>query len=143
MSRVAKQQPENSNAYGKKDLRGVYGLLSRELIGWTQQAQHSRDATIVLTAVLEKRTDDYGVATEQIQLDGQRTGRELPAILDEIITMNWVTFKDGKARRAFACQPNNSWGYPAKDRSGRLDPIEEPHLGKLLAKLAMRQEKGE
>jgi hypothetical protein len=24
--------------------------------------------------------------------------------------------------------------YPSKDRSGRLDPIEEPHLGRLIAK---------
>ena len=30
----------------------------------------------------------------------------------------------------------NQWGYPAKDRSGRLDMIEEPHLGKLMQKMS-------
>ncbi|MDO8284896.1 MAG: hypothetical protein Q7T69_07815, partial [Rhodoferax sp.] len=30
----------------------------------------------------------------------------------------------------------NSWGYPAKDRSGRLDAIEEPNLGRLMKKIA-------
>ena len=38
--------------------------------------------------------------------------------------------------RAFVCQTLNEWGYPAKDRSGRLDVLEEPHLGKLLAKMS-------
>ena len=34
------------------------------------------------------------------------------------------------------CQTLNPWGYPAKDRSGRLDMVEEPHLGRLFASLA-------
>ena len=38
--------------------------------------------------------------------------------------------------RAFVCQTLNEWGYPAKDRSGRLEVLEEPHLGKLLAKMS-------
>jgi hypothetical protein len=29
----------------------------------------------------------------------------------------------------------NPWGYPAKDRSGRLELIEPPDLGRLLAKI--------
>jgi len=29
----------------------------------------------------------------------------------------------------------NPWGYPAKDRSGRLDLLEVPHLGRLFAKI--------
>ena len=35
-------------------------------------------------------------------------------------------------RRVFALNP---WGYPAKDRSGRLDVVEEPHLGRLISKI--------
>ena len=130
----SEQQSEALNAYGKKDLRAVYGLVGRELIAWTQQIQHSRARTIVLIAILEKVVDDHGVPTWQIQLEGQRTRRELPAILDVIAAMVWVPFKD-KPRRAFVCQSD---AYPAKDRSGRLDPIEEPSLGKLLTKLSTR-----
>jgi len=37
--------------------------------------------------------------------------------------------------RAFVCDALNEWGYPAKDRSGRLDTLEEPHLGKLIEKM--------
>jgi hypothetical protein len=135
----AEQQPESFNAYGKKDLRGAYGLVGRELIAWTQQLQHARARTIILVTILEKIVDERGSPTWQIQLEGQRTRRELPAILDVIVTMTWVTFKDGNARRAFVCDPANSWGYPAKDRSGRLAQIEEPNLEKLLAKLSTQQ----
>jgi AAA domain-containing protein len=128
------QQPEAFTAYGKKDLRAAYGLVGRELIAWTQQLQHTRSRTIVLVAILEKVVDDHGIPTWQIQLEGQRTRRELPAILDVIAAMVWVPFKD-KPRRAFVCQSDM---YPVKDRSGRLAPIEEPSLGKLLSKLSTR-----
>jgi hypothetical protein len=43
-----------------------------------------RSRTIILVAILEKVTDDYGVSSWRIQLEGQRTARELPAILDEM-----------------------------------------------------------
>jgi len=43
--------------------------------------------------------------------------------------------EDGNPFRAFINHTLNQWGYPAKDRSGRLDAIEEPHLGRLMAKI--------
>ena len=49
--------------------------------------------------------------------------------------MQWVDFGDGKPVRAFVCTSPNPWGYPAKDRSGRLEQLEPPNLGKLIAKL--------
>ena len=39
-------------------------------------------------------------------------------------------------RRFAVAHTLNTWGYPAKDRSGRLDLIEEPHLGRLMEKIA-------
>ena len=43
---------------------------------------------------------------------------------------------DGSGYRAFVCHTLNQWNFPAKDRSGRLDVIEEPHLGRLMEKIA-------
>jgi AAA domain len=126
------QQPEAFNAYGKRDTRAVFGLVGRELIGWTQQVQHSRTRTVVLVGILEKVIDDFGAPSWQIQLEGQIARRQLSATLDVAIAMVWVPFKD-KPRRAFVCQSDT---YPVKDRSGRLAPIEEPNLGKLLSKLS-------
>ena len=61
-----------------------------------------------------------------------------PCIVDEVITMAVMPSEEHGPYRAFVCQTLNQWGYPAKDRSGQLEVIEEPHLGKLLAKISGR-----
>ena len=55
-------------------------------------------------------------------------------MLDEVITLAILKADDGTPYRAFVTGADNPWGFPSKDRSGRLDPLEEPHLGKLIAK---------
>ena len=132
----AEQQPEAFTDRGRKDLRAVYGLHARSMLGWLNQLQHARGRTVVLVAVLERSVDDLNIASWQPQLEGAKTGRELPAIVDEIITMQWVDFGDRKPVRAFVTTNPNPWNYPAKDRSGRLDQIEPPNLGALIEKLA-------
>jgi len=132
----SEQQPEAFTDRGRKDLRAVYGLHARSMLGWLNQLQHARERTVILVAVLEKNTDELNISTWQPQIEGAKTGRELPAIVDEIITMNWLSFGDGKPPvRAFVCTNPNPFGYPAKDRSGRLDQIEPPNLGALIGKL--------
>jgi hypothetical protein len=131
----AEQQPEAFTDRGRKDLRAVYGLHARSMLGWLNQLQHARGRTVVLVAVLERSVDDLNIASWQPQIEGSKTGRELPAIVDEIITMTWIDFGDRKPVRAFVTTNPNPWGYPAKDRSGRLDQIEPPNLGALIEKL--------
>jgi hypothetical protein len=131
----AETQPEAVTTRGYKDLRSIYGIHGRAMIGWLNQLQHVRGRTVVLVAVLEKHIDDRNVATWQPQIEGAKTIRELPAIVDEIITMNWIDFGDHKPVRAFVCTNPNAWSYPAKDRSGRLDQFEPPNLGALIEKL--------
>jgi hypothetical protein len=128
------QQPEAFSAGGKKDLRATYGLHAREMIAWLLHLQQARAANVVLLGILETVIDDFNKKEERLQLEGARTGRELPGIVDNVLIMNFLNF-DGALTRAFVCTAPNPWGYPAKDRSGRLDQIEKPHLGKLLNKL--------
>ena len=89
----------------------------------------------MFVAILERVVDDLNIATWQPQIEGSKTGRELPAIVDEIITMQWVDFGDRKPVRAFVCTNPNPFGYPAKDRSGKLEQLEPPNLGALIEKL--------
>jgi hypothetical protein len=131
----AEQQPEAFTDRGRKDLRAIYGLHARSMVSWLSQLQHARERTVIFVAVLEKNVDDFNIATWQPQIEGGKTGRELPAIVDEIITMNWINFGDRKPVRAFVCTNPNPWGYPAKDRSGRLEQLEPPNLGALIEKL--------
>jgi hypothetical protein len=134
--RWAEQQPEaTSERTGRKDTRGAYGLHAREMIAWLNQLQHARGMNVIFVGILERVVDDFNVSTWQLQMEGAKTSRELPGIVDEIVCMNWIDFGDGVPVRAFVCTSPNPWGYPAKDRAGRLELIEEPHLGKLIAKL--------
>jgi AAA domain len=134
--RWSEQQPEAfSERTGKKDTRGAYGLHAREMIAWLNQLQHARALNVIFVGILEKVVDDFNVAMWQLQMEGGKTSRELPGIVDEIVTMQFVDFGDGNSVRAFVCVSPNRWNYPAKDRAGRLEQCEEPHLGKLIAKL--------
>jgi AAA domain len=138
--RWAEQQPEAfSERTGKKDVRGAYGLHGREMINWLNQLQHARGRSVIFVAILEKVVDEFNRTEFQVQMEGSKTGRELPGIVDQIITMNWIDFGDGVPARAFVCTSPNQWQWPAKDRSGRLQQIEKPHLGELIAKLTERR----
>jgi len=143
--RWAEQQPEAfSERSGKKDIRGAYGLHGREMVMWLNQLQHARAKHIVFVGILEYVTDEFNKGTWQLQAEGAKAGRELPGIVDEIVTMQWIDYGDKKPpQRAFVCTSPNPWNYPAKDRSGKLWQLEEPHLGKLLSKLTTNLKTGE
>jgi hypothetical protein len=133
--RWAEQQPEAFTARGVKDTRAAYGLHAREMLLWLHQLQHVREKNVVFVGILERVVDEFNRPEFTLQMEGAKTGRELPGIVDQIITMNWIDFGDGKPTRAFVCTSPNPWNYPAKDRAGRLEQIERPHLGELIAKL--------
>jgi hypothetical protein len=132
--RWAQQQPEAFSPTGKKDVRGAYGLLAREMVSWIERIQHLRGRDKVLNTVLELHTNDSGFNEWRPQLEGQKTAREALAIVDEVVTYQWIDWGEGP-KRAFITSSPNQWGYPGKDRSGKLEPIEEPNLAKLLSKL--------
>jgi hypothetical protein len=125
--RHAEQQPEAFTARGAKDVRSAYGLHAREMLMWLHQLQHTREKNIIFVGILERIVDELNRVELVLQMEGAKTSRELPGIVDEIVTMNFIDFGDGKPTRAFVCT--------GKDRSGRLEQIERPHLGDLIKKL--------
>jgi hypothetical protein len=135
--RWSEQQPESfSERTGRKDVRAAFGLHGREMVLWLNQLQHARKMNVIFVGILERAVDELNVATWQLQAEGAKTSRELPGIIDEIITLQFLDFGDGKPpMRGFVCTTPNPWGFPAKDRSGRLEQIEKPDLGQLLNKL--------
>jgi hypothetical protein len=135
--RWAEQQPESfSERTGRKDVRATYGLHGREMVLWLNQLQHALSKNVIFIGILERVVDELKHVEWQLQAEGSKASRELPGIIDEIITYQFLDFNDGQAPlRCFVCTSPNCWNFPAKDRSGRLDPIEQPDLGKLLTKL--------
>lgn len=132
-----KGQPQAfSDKTGKPDTRGAYGLHGQEMIAWLTHLQHTRGKNIWLVGILDEKMDDFNRRFFSPQIEGSKTGLELPGIVDEVITMAELKSEDGTPYRAFVCHTLNPFGFPAKDRSGRLDMVEEPHLGKLMAKIS-------
>lgn len=131
-----RQQPESITAGGKDNLLKAYGLLGQEMISFLTQIQHARAKNVVFVGILEQVVDDYNRPIWRLQIEGGKVGRELPGIVDQVITMSLVVFDEEKGPvRAFVTKPENNWSYPAKDRSGRLELFEKPHLGELIAKI--------
>jgi len=131
-----KGQPQAfSDKTGKPDTRGAYGLHGQEMIAWLTHLQHTRGKNIWLVGILDEKMDDFNRRFFTPQIEGSKTGLELPGIVDEVITMAELKAEDGTPYRAFVCTTLNPFGFPAKDRSGRLDVVEEPHLGRLMAKI--------
>jgi len=139
--RWAEQQPEGrSERTGAKDLRSIYGLHAREMLMWLHQLQHARGKHVVFVGILDKIIDDFGRFVEyRVQMEGAKVPREIGAIVDGVIVMEFLRFDDHEPVRGFVCTSPNPWGYPAKDRSGKLDQTEPPHLGKLLTKILNRE----
>lgn len=140
----AKTRPEAfSDKTGKPDTRGAYGLLAREVIGLLKHLQHAAGKTVIFVGILERVTDEFNRTTWQPQMEGGKAGRELPGIVDQVITMSlFARDKDGWRHepergedRRLVCRAGNPFGLPAKDRSGRLDVTESPDLGALLSKI--------
>jgi hypothetical protein len=132
----SKEQPEAfSEKTGKPDIRGAYGLHGREMIGWITHLQHTRMKDVFFIGILDEKLDDFNRKVFVPQIDGAKTGLELPGIVDEVLTMTELADAANQLHRVFVCQTLNPWNYPAKDRSGRLDVVEEAHLGRLIAKI--------
>ena len=140
----AKTRPEAfSDKTGKPDTRGAYGLLAREVIGLLKHLQHAQAKTVIFVGILERVTDEFNRTTWQPQMEGGKAGRELPGIVDQVITMSlfaaegdgWRHEPERGEVRRLVCRSGNPFGLPAKDRSGRLDTTELPDLGALLSKI--------
>lgn len=120
---------------GRVDTRAAYGLLGREMIAWITQIQHIKTKDVIMVGVLEQKIDEE---TKQsmwtLQCEGSKTAAELPGILDEVICMVPMQTKHG-VKPVFVCKTINNNGYPAKDRSGLLETIEEANLDMLLYKI--------
>lgn len=131
-----KNQPESfSEKNGRPDIRAAYGLLAAEMSAWINQFQHIPNKDVIFVGLLDEKTDDFNKSSWCMQMEGSKTSSVLPGIVDEVISMIPMKDESGNLERKFVCTTLNRGGFPAKDRSGRLEEIEEAHLGKLLAKI--------
>lgn len=141
----ARTQPAAFSAKtGKPDLRGAYGLMGIEVIRLLKHTQRTKGKNVIFVGGLDHYFDERGYEIFEPQSEGNKAKSELPFIVDQVITMSyfdWIpgqgfSHNFGKGQvRALCCKSPNPWNLPAGDRSGKLELVEEPHLGKILARL--------
>jgi hypothetical protein len=142
----AQRQPAAFGRYGKPDLRGAYGEMGRQVIRMLRHIQHTPGKNVFFVGGLNAYVNEVNQQVFEPQSEGNKTKTELPYIVDQIMTLSDFDYTDagfihnfGKGRfRALCCKSPNPWGLPAGDRSGRLNMIEEPHLGRLIEKINSR-----
>lgn len=138
----AQQQPDAfSERSGKPDTRGAYGLLAREVIRALRHLQRANGKTVIFVGLLDFDTE---TRLWTPQMEGAKSGKELPGIVDQVMTMQFFDRtsegelqlgRAGATERLLVCKEGNRWGLPAKDRSGRLSETEPPDLTALLNKI--------
>lgn len=121
-SYCSQQEYAISKKTGNEDGLAIYGGLGREMIAFAQRMQHS-PKDLVAAVILDEDMDEFKRTIYVPQLTGSMSKNQLIGIFDIALTIH-TEVDEGKVKRCFYTQTPNEHGYPAKDRSSRLAPIE-------------------
>lgn len=131
-----KEQPEAFNKQGQKNNLGAYGLLGLEMPQWCWGWKHLEGVNIWMVGGLERKEVE-GIKDWVPLLTGSKLTSELPYIMDYCLVMARFKAADGNTYAGLFTDPLKNPEYasvPLKTRVGGLDQIEQPHLGRLMAK---------
>ena len=136
-SRLAKQFADSEviRTNQQKNKFAPYQIIATEMINWMTQLQHATKKNVYFVGLLNRKTDEFGRVDYLLQIEGSKAGLEIPAIVDQVMTLCDLVMADGKEYKVLVTKKNNEWKYPAKDRSGNLAPVEPPHLGQIIDKI--------
>ncbi len=123
-----------SNARAKvKDPRQAYGELADKM---TMLIRGFRDLPkhVYFSAKQERVADASGMLLFGPSMPGKQLTQGIGYFFDEVFALD-ISPRDanGGTYRFLRTQGDAQW--QGKDRSGQLDAIEEPHLGKIIAKI--------
>lgn len=119
-----------------KDGRLAYGDMQEKMAEVIRAYRDLPGFNVVMTAKMEYVKDDAtGVMLNMASMPGKNLTRDLPYFFDEVFKLDIGVTTDGTNRKFRYLLTEPDFTNDAKDRSGRLAPMEEPHLGKLFAKI--------
>lgn len=115
---------------GKKDMRQAYGDYNDEILKVLRDFRDLPGKHVYMSAKSERLKDPNGVVLNAPSLPGAKASQALPYLPDLILQLDI----DANGGWRFL-RTNPDFANDAKDRSGCLAPMEEPHLGKIFAKV--------
>jgi hypothetical protein len=117
-----------------RDPRKAYGEMQDEVTKWIKAFRDLQGKHVYFSAKQDAMKDEItGVTLYGPRMPGRQLGPLLPYMFDEVMSLEMGRTAEGVEYRYL--RTKTSIQYEAKDRSGRLDEYEEPHLGKIFAKI--------
>ena len=123
----------NAEKKATKDPRQAYGAMQEQMADIIRAFRDLPGRHVYMSAKLEKTQDEMGRVLYAPSMPGNKTGQALPYFFDEVLALRVEKDGEGVTQRALMCDSDGLW--LAKDRSGRLDQLEAPDLGAIIAKI--------
>lgn len=117
-----------------KDPRQAYGELIEKMETTIRMFRDLPGRNIYMSAKMEPTKDELtGVVKYAPAMPGSKLGSKLPYFFDEVFRLGINKTTQGESYRFLQTQPDLQ--YEAKDRSGVLAPVEQPHLTHIFNKI--------
>jgi len=117
-----------------KDSRQAYGELIEKMETTIRMFRDLPGRNIYMSAKMEPTKDELtGVIKYAPAMPGNKLGPKLPYFFDEVFRLGINKTTQGESYRFLQTQPDLQ--YEAKDRSGALAPVEQPHLTHIFNKI--------
>lgn len=139
LSEIAENILEHTKKDPKcKDARQAYMKTQEFIVQWVRDMRDLVGVNVVMVCKMDTVKDEIsGVTRQAPMMPGQQTGKALPYLFD-VVLFYGVDSRDQKNVKRFV-QTQPDLQNEAKDRSGKLDMIEYPHLGYLFNKIKGNQ----
>jgi hypothetical protein len=133
VSDIAETILDSAKGKSKKDPRQAYGEYNDELLRTLKEFRDLQGKHVYMSAKQDRYKTADGLVLNGPMLPGQRMGQALPYIPDLLFQLERDPVQGYRYLRT---QPD--FANDAKDRSGVLDAMEQPHLGNIIAKIQQR-----
>jgi len=125
-----------------KDSRQAYGEM-QDKMQILIRAYRDLPYHVYMTCKAERGVDENGSTIWLPSMPGQKLSQQIPYFFDEVLALRVGKNEDGDPVRWLQTQPDGV--YTAKDRSGKLAPVEPASLRAIFSKILKNEniEKGE
>jgi len=139
ISEIAEVVLANAKA-GTKDPRQAYGEMLDRTLALVKAFRDLAGYHVYVSAKQEQTKGDIGIVMNGPMMPGQKLGPALPYLFDEVFQIYVETAPPAQpgqppGQRQFLLRTQADLFNDAKDRSGRLDPVEPAHLGSIIKKI--------
>lgn len=117
-----------------KDPRQAYGALQEQMGDLLRAFRDLPGRNIYMSCKMDRQKDEAtGSMLYSPSMPGAKLGQSIPYLFDEVFCLRVERDAEGNQQRML--QTFRDYNFDAKDRSGRLDPFEQPNLAAIAAKI--------